>query len=220
MTRQQSEGEVHVEAMRLILAAMERREDLPDWTIWQHMLNMLETIFQGIENQRDDDRDKLMHTRKDRDAKQAEIETLRQQLADAQRAVSDAFAEVNSVREQLNAATEPAPVCDLDREREVPEVANLNTLGQLFQHAVSDAFSEINSLRQQLDAAQAAVTLQRAGIERLQAFVGGIDNLLEQDRFDRRDIAELLIVLRSNSSATLTSSPAPVAEPLDAEGGA
>ena len=98
MTRQQSEGEVHVEAMRLILAEMERREDLPDWTIWQHMLNMLETIFQGIEDQRSDDQDELMHTRKDRDhwqqARQdaheagelmkAEIETLRSRRAAVQ----------------------------------------------------------------------------------------------------------------------------------------
>jgi NTP pyrophosphatase (non-canonical NTP hydrolase) len=50
---------------------------------------------------------------------------------------------------------EAAQVRDLDREREVLEGANRNTLGQLFQHAVSDGFSEINSLRQQLAAARA-----------------------------------------------------------------
>jgi hypothetical protein len=84
MTRQQSEGVVHVEAMRLILEAMERREDPPDWTVLTHMLGLLESIFQGIEDQRRDDQDELMHVRKDRDARQAEIERLLQMVANLQ----------------------------------------------------------------------------------------------------------------------------------------
>ena len=88
MTKQQSEGEVHVEAMRLILAAMERREDPPDWTIWQHMLSMLETIFQGIEEQRRDDQDELFHTRRNLDAKQAEMVRLRVFVGKARETIS------------------------------------------------------------------------------------------------------------------------------------
>ena len=186
MTRQQSEGEVHVEAMRLILAEMERREDVPDWTIWQHMLNMLETIFQGIENQRDDDRDELMHTRKDRDAARAEIETLKGAMAADDKRLRDAEARVWPER----------------------------TLGCDAPDAMAD---EILHLRQQLAAANAAVSLQRAGIERLRAFVSKVRELLAiplaQIPYDDMSVVRAEL-------AALDDEPTPVAETLDAEGGA
>lgn len=154
MSRQQSEGEVHVEAMRLILAEMERREGPPDWTIWQHMLNMLETIFQGIVDQRADDAD--------------EIETLRKELANAQRELSEQ-GQAHSVELQQETA----------------------------------------GLREQLDAARAAVTLQRAGIERLQAFVGMVRELLAMP------LAQIsyddMSVVRAELAA-LDDEPTPVAE--------
>jgi chromosome segregation ATPase len=127
-----SEAELHVQAMRLVCEALQDREKTGlevDWDVLCHMHDHMDVIFRGIEDQRRDDQDELMHTRKDRDhwrqARQdaheagelmrAEIETLRQQLADAQRAVSDAFAEVNSVRQQLDAAL--AEIVDVRRQR-------------------------------------------------------------------------------------------------------
>ena len=144
MTKQQSEGEVHVAAMRLILAAMERSEDPPDWTIWQHMLGMLETIFQGIEEQRRDDQDELFFTRQNLDAKQAEmlgaVGHLRQDRDHWKEARQDAHeagdlmrAEIDTLRQQLDAA-----------------LASLT--GQRLNAEERDR--EIETLRKQLDAAQ------------------------------------------------------------------
>jgi small-conductance mechanosensitive channel len=120
-----SEAELHVQAMRLVCEALQDREKTGlevDWDVLCHMHDHMDVIFRGIEDQRRDDQDELMHTRKDRDHwRQARqdaheaIETLRQQLADAQRAVSDAFAEVNSVRQQLDAAL--AEIVDVRRQR-------------------------------------------------------------------------------------------------------
>lgn len=171
MTKQQSEGEVHVEAMRLILAAMERREDPPDWTILTHMLGMLDTIFQGIEDQRRDDQDELFHTRRNREPRRAEIEALRKQLADS--------------------------------------------------HTVDF------NLRRQLDAAQAALTRERLDaeerareLERLRAFVGKV----REPRQRRRDETDFQSIPSAYCNRALddlgTPEPTPVAEPLDAEGGA
>lgn len=90
-----SEGELHVQAMRLVCEALAEREKTGlevDWDVINQQLDHMDVILQGIVDQRADDA--------------GEIETLRQQLADAQRAVSDAFAEVNSVRQQLDAAGE------------------------------------------------------------------------------------------------------------------
>lgn len=153
------------------------------------------------------------YAEQDLEKAKAEIETLRQQLAEQQAETVDVRRQRNNETDRLN-ATNAVSVQQRD------EIAYLRA-------RLDEERSVSAGLRQQLDAALASLTGQRLNaeerdreIERLQAFVGGIDNLLEQDRFDRRDIAELLIVLRSNSSATLTSSPTPVTEPIDAEGGA
>lgn len=186
MTRQQSEGEVHVEAMRLILAEMERREDIPDWTIWQHMLNMLETIFQGIVDQRADDA--------------GEIETLRKELAATNRFASTVASERDAAHAAAMAQQRDETVyylqTRLDKERSV-----------------------IAGLRQQLDAAQAAVTLQRAGIERLQAFVGQVREAVNV-RLDVGVVRAINRVIEILAELDAATEPTPVAEPLDAEGGA
>jgi chromosome segregation ATPase len=155
MTKQQSEGEVHVEAMRLILAAMERREDPPDWTILTHMLGMLDTIFQGIEDQRRDDQDELFHTRQDLDAKQAEMlgavghlrqdrDHWKQERQDAIEAGELMLAEIEALRKQLDAAQREA--IDEFIERQECESA--------WQQQLDAAQAEIEALRQQLDAAK------------------------------------------------------------------
>ena len=100
-----SEAELHVQAMRLVCEALQDREKTGlevDWDVLCHMHDHMDVIFRGIEDQRRDDQDELMHTRKDRDhwrqARQdaheagelmrAEIETLRQQLDAAQAEVT------------------------------------------------------------------------------------------------------------------------------------
>ena len=109
---------------------------------------------------------------------QAEIETLRKKLADAERAASDEFTErqVLTVEQQQDAAI----------------------------------------WQQQLDAANAMVVLQRAGIERLNAFVDKVRELLAiplaQISYDDMSVVRAEL-------AALDDEPTPVAEPLDAEGG-
>ena len=183
----------------------------------------------------------------------AEIESLRRQLADAKREASDEFVERQVLTAEQQQDTEIwqqqvdgalADVKILKTQLDDARVATLNTQA-LLDAARAETVEVRRRLNEERDAAEAAVSLQRAGIERLQAFVGkvrkamwpedlrsalaeldagnsepahcpecvklrafvdGIEHLLKKDRFDRRDIAELLIVLRSNSSATLNSS--------------
>lgn len=104
------------------------------------------------------------------------------------------------------------------------------------QRCVSDAFAEVNSVRQQLDAANAALVLQLAGIERLQACLTAIKTHVDH-MHDVEDLMLPLVLIRdalealnasttepcteSNSSVTLTSSPpTSVTQILDDSSGA
>ena len=99
-----SEAELHVQAMRLVCEALQDREQgglEVDWDVIRQMHDQMDAILQALQHRHRYD--------------SSEIETLRQRLADAQRAVSDAFAEVNSVRQQLDAAL--AEIVDVRRQR-------------------------------------------------------------------------------------------------------
>jgi chromosome segregation ATPase len=148
---------------------------------------------------------------------QAEIETLRTQLANAQQELSEQSMVINvetqqdaaAWQQQVDSANAEAAYlrARLDEERSV--IAGLRKELADAQRAVSDAFAEVNSVRQQLDAANAAVTLQRSGIERLHKFVGTVRLAMWPE-----DIKSALTELDAGAE------PTPVAEPLDAEGGA
>ena len=113
----------------------------------------------------------------------------------SQRAVSDAFSEINSLRQQLADAQRSAS--DEFTERQVLTV---------------EQQQDAAAWQQQLDAANAMVVLQRAGIERLNAFV---EKVRDAHHFSSlHSIERALAQLdETNSSVTLTSLPAPVAEP-------
>ena len=260
MTRQQSEGEVHVAAMRLILAAMERREDPPDWTIWQHMLSMLETIFQGIEDQRGDDQDELFHTRRNLDAKQAEmvaaVEYLRQDRDHWMQARRDAIeagelmqAEIETLRQQLDAAkvydgnTVAQKACEYSAELGAlwaqmaraniafPQEKSLVQSVQILRESHDAAVAEIETLRQRLANAQREASdefIERQVLQheasddyvelvRLRVFVGKAREMT-QNSYYSVDAYRLRAALAELDAGP--SEPTPVAEPLDADGGA
>ena len=109
-------------------------------------------------------------------------------------------------------------IVDLRRDRDHWKQARDTAIegGELLLKSNQTLQAEIETLRQQLDAAQAAVTLQHAGIERLQAFVGKVRAARdEHDGLDRDARVEAAL-----DELDAGTEPTPVAEPLDAEGGA
>ena len=233
MTKQQSQGKVHVAAMRLILAAMERREGPPDWTIWQHMLTMLETIFQGIEDQRRDDQDELFFTRGNLEAKQAEmlgavgflrqerdhwwqarqdaieagelmkaeIETLRKQLANAQREASDEFIE----RQVLTAEQQEGEAAwrqQLDAAQ--AEAVKLRTLNDALVEKDQRLRSDHARLGRLVDG-------RCQELERLRAFVEKTRQTISRT-MTFCDVEFLLAALAELDAGT--TQPAPVTEPV------
>lgn len=158
----------------------------------------------------------------ERHAARAEIESLRKQLANAQQELSeqsmvanvetqqDAAAwqqELDAARAEIE-ALKGAMAADDKRLRDAEgRVWPERTLGCDAPDAMAD---EILHLRQQLDAANAAVSLQRAGIERLQAFVHFSRSILA-GAFSYLDVLNLRAALESLDTGTMQ--PTPVAEP-------
>lgn len=130
-------------------------------------------------------------------------------LEQSQRVVSDAFSEVNSLRQQLDAAR--AEVETLRKELDAAKRAASDEITER-QVLTVEQQQDAAIWQQQLDAANAMVVLQRAGIERLNAFV---EKVRDAHHFSslysiERALAQLD---ETNSSVTLTSLPAPVAKP-------
>ena len=168
---------------------------------------------------------------------QAEIDTLRQQLADAQREASDEFIERQVLtaeqqegeaawRKQLDAAQaeietlKGAMAADDKRLRDAEEKV---WPGATWGCDAPDKMADrILLLRHCLGAAHEALKRARLEedeqgqeLERLRAFVKVMRGLLPEEYADQRIIAEALAELDAG-----TSEPAPVTEPLNAEGGA
>lgn len=167
----------------------------------------------------DEERSVSAGVRQQLDAARANVESLQQRLTEAQQERVDAIDDYEGQIAAAEALIDP----EANGETTIAGMADmiLHLREQLAdaQLAVSDAFAEVNSVRQQLDAANAAVTLQRAGIDRLQEFVekvrevraGAISN---QWHASWNEITAALAELDAGTE------PTPVAEPLDAEGGA
>ena len=219
-----SEGELHVQAMRLVCEALADREKTGlevDWDVINQQLDHMDVILQGIADQRVDDADEIKTLRKQLDAAQAETVDVRRQRNNE----TDRLNATNAVSVQQR--DEIAYLrTRLDEERSVSaglrqqldatraEVETLREQLADAQLAVSDAFAEVNSVRQQLDAANAAVSLQRAGIERLQAFAGKVRKVYSSAH-PHNWMSLLRPALAELDAGT---EPAPVAEPIDAEG--
>ena len=241
MTRQQSDGELHVEAMRLMIEAHERREDPPDWTVWRHMLWLLATIFRGIEDQRRDDQDELMHTRKHCDhwkqarqeaieageLMQAEIKVLRQQLDESQarrvviadEAANDKLQKIAIHCELQAAQGEITSLRQQLRGAHAPAMAQQGEEIAYLRARLDEERSVIASLRQQLESALALLTGQRLNaeeqdreIERLRKFADEVRTQVTRYAMSWASWNEIKSAL-----AELDAQPAPVAE--TAEGG-
>lgn len=154
---------------------------------------------------------------------------LRQQLAEQQAETFDVRRQRINETDRLN-ATNAVSVqqrddiaylrARLDEERSV--IAGLRKELADAQRAVSDAFAEVNSVREQLNAARAAVTLQRAGFERLQRFAEKIRMAHHCDNWPSITMAvdELdseLAKLDADTEPTLVAEPAPEVERLRVE---
>jgi hypothetical protein len=124
-----SEAELHVQAMRLVCEALREREQdglEVDWDVLRQMHDQMDAILQALQHRHRYDSSEIVDLRKDRDhwkqARQdaheagelmkAEVETLRQQLGNAQRELSEqglahsveGWQEAADLRKQLNAA--------------------------------------------------------------------------------------------------------------------
>jgi len=207
--------------------------------------------------------------RESHDAARAEIETLRKQLANAQREASDEFAERQVLtaeqqegeaawRQQLDAAQAALTRERLNADEQGREIETLQRTERELTQAYSDAcqdanrlvcveqdlLAEIDTLRQQLanaqreavnlqklhdhlrprlDAAQGQLTRERLDaeeqgreLERLWAFVELARGITPRNSYAG---VEMLRAALDELDAG-TSEPAPVAETLDAEGGA
>ena len=141
-------------------------------------------------------------------AARAEIETLRQQLADAQREAVNLQKLHDHLRPRLDAAQGQLTRERLDAEEQGREIETLRQQLANAQQEASDEFAERQVL--QHEASDVYVEL-----ERLRAFVEVMRGLLTEEYADQRIIAEALDELDAG-----TTQSAPAAEPLDAEGGA
>ena len=241
-----SEAELHVQAMRLVCEALREREQdglEVDWDVLRQMHDQMDAILQALQHRHRYDSSEIVDLRKERDAAKAEIETLRQQLANAKRAASDEFTErqVLTVEQQQDAAIwqqqldaaraeietlkgamaaddkrlrdaeqrvwpgmtwgcdspdkmadailhlrkqlaeQQAETIDVRRQRN-NETDRLNATNAVsvqqrdeiayLRTRLDEERSVSAGVREKLTAAEAAVTLQRAGIERLHKFVG------------------------------------------------
>ena len=173
------------------------------------------------------------------DAAQAEIETLRQQFGNAQRELSEqglvhgveGWQEAADLQKQLNAAQAALTRERLDAEERGRELERLREdharLGRLVEERgqeletnhedLTEARAEIETLREQFNADHTTILLQRAGIERLRAFVD-LSRQLVSVHINYADVNRLLAALAELDAGT--TEPTPVAETLDAEGGA
>jgi len=141
-----SEGELHVQAMRLVCEALSDREKTGlevDWDVINQQLDHMDVILQGIADQRRDDAEEIQILKKEREA---------------------AYEKLSMVRDEVAA--------------------------------------EIESLRKQLAAAEAAVSLQRAGIERLNKVVAAVRSqcIYFQGSSNWRTIDEALAELDAGTS--------------------
>ena len=146
--------------------------------------------------------DKNQQLEDERDNLAAEIETLRQQLDAAKRDASDEFTErqVLTVEQQQDAAAWQQ------------QVDSANAELSYLRARLDEERSVSAGVREKLTAAEAAVTLQRAGIERLQAFVGMVRELLAtplaQISYDDMSVVRAEL-------AALDDEPTQVAKPED-----
>jgi len=210
-----SEAALHVQAMRFVCKALADREQQAievDWDVLRHMLNMLETIFRGIEDQRADDAD--------------EIETLRKELANAQRAASDEFAErqVLTVEQQQDAAAWQQQVdsanaevsylrARLDEERSVSA-----GLRQLLDAAHSDyALAQSGTLLHRLDMANATILAQKAGNQYLRLLIDKVRGIVGRDDAMSERLEQISQALDEFDRGTIEPTPCPECERLRAE---
>lgn len=121
---------------------------------------------------------------------------------------------VGQIQKYFNAAEYPLCNPQQDAAAWQQQVDSANAEVGYLRARLDEERSVSAGLRQQLDAAQAAVTLQRAGIERQSVCIGKVRAAQNNYQWPA-SWNEITAAL-----AELDGEPAPVAEPLDAEGGA
>lgn len=152
-----SEGELHVQAMRLVCEALADREQNGievDWNVLRQMHDQMDAMLQELQHKHRYDSSEIVDLRKDRDH-------WRQARQDAIEAGELMQAEIDSLRQQLDESQARSVVVS-------NEAAN-DKLQKIAIHCeLRAAQDEIASLRQQLDAAQ------QPDVDAMQAFVGKV----------------------------------------------